>query len=271
MITVNYEGGKIEAVNHAFSNVIEGRGNMLEIISTTQHLIPFSAAFSVVNLRNQRPVYLADTYIGASAKAAVQNYVKSTYLLNPVYNAFLDGLDPGLYLMADLAPDNWNPDRGAAEVLPDDKEEIGYRTPGWPSGLQELALTVDLPDGALGEISLARPSTDGGFTSEQIERLKPFYPLIATAFRQVWARELFDRGDAIQTKRQLQDFATDRLTPREAQIVQMILKGHSSLSISLALKIAIPTVKTHRKHAYAKLGINTQQQLFSAFLTWLDT
>lgn len=268
---MNYEGATIEAVNRALSNAIEGRGDTLEIVSAAQHLIPFSAAFSVVNRRNQRPVYLADTYRGTSAKAAVQNYVTSTYLLNPVYNAFLDGLDPGLYLMADLAPDNWNPDASAVDVLPDDKEEIGYRTPGWPSGLQELAITVDLPDGAMGEISLARPSTDGGFKNEHVERLKPFYPMIATAFRQVWARELMDRGDTVQTKRQLQDFAADRLTPREAQIVQMILKGHSSLSISLTLEIAIPTVKTHRKHAYAKLGVNTQQQLFSAFLTWLDT
>lgn len=268
---MNYAGGKIEAVNCALTHAIEDRGTMLEVISAAQLLIPFSAAFSVVNRKNQRPVYLTDTYEGTSAKAAVQNYVSSTYLLNPVYNAFLDGLEPGLYLMADLAPDNWNPEAKAAEVLRDDKEEIGYRTPGWPSGLQELAITVDLPDGDMGEISLARPSACGGFTSEHIDKLKPFYPLFATAFRQVWARELIDRGDAEQSKRQLQDFGADTLTPREAQIVQMVLKGHSSLSISLTLEIAIPTVKTHRKHAYAKLGIHTQQQLFSAFLRWLDT
>ena len=46
----------------------------------------------------------------------------------------------------------------------------------------------------------------------------------------------------------------------------MILKGHSSLSISHALTIALPTVKTHRRNAYAKLGISTQQQLFRLFL-----
>ena len=268
---MNYEGGEVEAINHALSGVIEGRGHMLAIISAAQHLIPFSAAFCVVNRRDQQPVYLADTYVGAGAKEAVQNYIKSVYLLNPVYNAFLDGLAPGLYRMADLAPDNWNPIAGAADVLPDNKEEIGYRTPGWPGGLQELALTVDLPDGAMGEISLARPSTEGGFTSVQIEKLKPFYPLFATAFRQVWARQSFDTANLVKTKRRLQDFAADTLTPREAQIVQMILKGHSSLLISLTLKIAITTVKTHRKNAYAKLGLNTQQQLFSAFLTWQDT
>ncbi len=268
---MNYEGAKIEAINHALSAVIEGRGNMLEIIATAQQLIPFSAAFSVVNRKGQQPVYLSDTYTGAGAKEAVQNYVKSTYLLNPLYNAYLDGLAPGLYRMADLAPDNWSPVAGAAGVLPDLEEEIGYRTPGWPSGLQELALTVDLPNGAMGEISLARPSTEGGFTSVQIARLKPFYPLFATAFRQVWARQSVDSDYSVKTQRRLQDFAADILTPREAQIVQMVLKGHSSLSISRTLKIAIPTVKTHRKNAYAKLGLNTQQQLFSAFLTWQDT
>ena len=63
-----------------------------------------------------------------------------------------------------------------------------------------------------------------------------------------------------------ESFGQSVLTSREAEVVQMILKGHSSLSISHALTIALPTVKTHRRNAYAKLGISTQQQLFRLFL-----
>ncbi|MFT6022297.1 MAG: hypothetical protein ACI9PY_000406 [Ascidiaceihabitans sp.] len=46
--------------------------------------------------------------IDAAAKEAVQCYVDSTYLLNPLYNAFLAGLKPGPHRMIDLAPDNWH-------------------------------------------------------------------------------------------------------------------------------------------------------------------
>ena len=68
----------------------------------------------------------------------------------------------------------------------------------------------------------------------------------------------------------LEDFAKDILSSREAEIVQLVLKGHSGPSIGLTLGIALPTVKTHRKNAYAKLGINTQQQLLNAFLQWQE-
>jgi DNA-binding CsgD family transcriptional regulator len=56
------------------------------------------------------------------------------------------------------------------------------------------------------------------------------------------------------------------LTPREAQICAGILLGHSTLGLSLNLGISANTVATHRKHAYAKLGIGSQSELFARYL-----
>ena len=161
---MDYEGDKIEAMNRALCQVIEGNGGILEIVSAAENMIPFTAAFCVINQKGQPPVYLGDTYPEGPAKEAVQSYVVSTYLLNPVYNAILDGLKPGLHRMADLAPDNWRPAADTSDVLFVSEEEIGYRTPGWPLGLEELVLIVDLPDKAMAEISFARLSSVGGFT-----------------------------------------------------------------------------------------------------------
>lgn len=264
---MEFQACDLEAANTALASVIDGPGGAAELIAAARRLLPFTAAFCVVNRKHQRPLYLADSYPDGAAKDAVQLYAGSTYLLNPVYNAILDGLPPGLHRMADLAPDNWNPAPETAGVLFDDEEEIGYRTPGWPAGLQELALLVDLPGVAMGEISFARPAAEGGFPDGLLTRLQPFLPLFSAAFRQLWSRQ--EDGPAPQEPdRALEDFARAILSPREAETVQMILKGHSSLSISLTLGIALPTVKTHRRNAYAKLGISTQQQLFNAFLEW---
>ncbi|AXI48845.1 LuxR family transcriptional regulator [Sulfitobacter sp. SK012] len=241
------------------------------MIAAAQNVIPFAAAFCVVNRIDQPPVYLCDTYREGSPKEAVQRYIDSTYLLNPLYNAFLAGLQPGLHRMIDLAPDNWQIFADPSEVVFEQKEEIGFRTRGWPENLQELALTVDFPNGMMGEISLARPSELGGFSPEMVARLQPFYPLFATAFRHLWARNSDAAATPIERRPPLDDFAVGILSPREAEIVQLILKGHSSLSISLTLEIALPTVKTHRKNAYAKLGISTQQQLLNTFLQWQET
>jgi DNA-binding CsgD family transcriptional regulator len=51
----------------------------------------------------------------------------------------------------------------------------------------------------------------------------------------------------------------------------MILKGHSSESIDRNLGISITTVKTHRQNLYARLGLATQQELFSLFIRSLQT
>ncbi|MEM7067635.1 MAG: helix-turn-helix transcriptional regulator [Pseudomonadota bacterium] len=252
----------------ALAAVIDGHGDAAKLLEAAGCIVPTEAGFCVVYLQNQRPAYLGDTFPEGPPKEAVQRYVDSTYLLNPVYNAYLDGLKPGIHLMADLAPDNWVPSSDVSDVHKEDDEEIGYRTPGWPTGLEELGILVDLPNGAMGEISLARRSIDGGMNPEFAERLEPFYPLFASAFQRLWD-QMADRQSAKNVQgRKLTEFGLDVLSPREAEVVQLILKGHSSLSISLKLNVALPTVKTHRRNAYAKLGINTQQQLFSKFLAW---
>ena len=62
----------------------------------------------------------------------------------------------------------------------------------------------------------------------------------------------------------------DALTDREREVVQLILRGHSSESIGFNLGISLGTVKTHRKNVYAKLAISSQSELLSRFLKSLQ-
>ncbi len=57
-----------------------------------------------------------------------------------------------------------------------------------------------------------------------------------------------------------------QLTEREQQVCIRILQGLTSEAISLDLKVAISTIHTYRKRAYAKLGISSQNELFSLYL-----
>ena len=56
-----------------------------------------------------------------------------------------------------------------------------------------------------------------------------------------------------------------RLTARELEITHLILSGFSAKSISDKLAISVETVKVHKKHLYAKLGVASQSALFSKF------
>jgi len=62
-----------------------------------------------------------------------------------------------------------------------------------------------------------------------------------------------------------------RITPRETQVVAQVLEGHSSESISRRLGISAGTVRIHRRNIYAKLGISSQQELFSIFFREVRT
>jgi DNA-binding CsgD family transcriptional regulator len=100
--------------------------------------------------------------------------------------------------------------------------------------------------------------------------------VIAVAERQ-W-RGLARRFDSVPERpsadaalrRAFAAFGRHRLTPREGEVVALVLRGHSSEAIAGALRIAPGTVKIHRKNIYAKLGIGSQAELFSMFLASLS-
>ncbi|WP_374597998.1 helix-turn-helix transcriptional regulator [Sphingosinicella sp.] len=53
-----------------------------------------------------------------------------------------------------------------------------------------------------------------------------------------------------------------KLSQREAEVCAGIVMGYSTEAISLNCSISTNTVATHRKRAYAKLGISSQNELF---------
>jgi DNA-binding NarL/FixJ family response regulator len=51
------------------------------------------------------------------------------------------------------------------------------------------------------------------------------------------------------------------LTPREADVLELIQAGRSNAEIAHALHIGIETVRTHARRVYRKLGVNTRREL----------
>lgn len=58
-----------------------------------------------------------------------------------------------------------------------------------------------------------------------------------------------------------------KLSNREAEICACIVLGFSTEAISLNCAISVNTVATHRKRAYAKLGISSQNELFVRYFS----
>lgn len=60
------------------------------------------------------------------------------------------------------------------------------------------------------------------------------------------------------------------LTPRECEVVELILAGKGSPQIAQMLFISLGTVKNHRKNIYQKLNINSQVELFNLLMNRLS-
>lgn len=63
---------------------------------------------------------------------------------------------------------------------------------------------------------------------------------------------------------------SNSLTAREAEICASIVLGYTVLGISLNLGISVNTVATHRKRAYAKLRVSSQNELFARYFSIVE-
>jgi DNA-binding CsgD family transcriptional regulator len=235
--------------------------------------VAFDMIAIVVYRGSHPPLHIHDDFKGEQARNGLRQYLAQTYLLNPFYQSHLKGIASGVYRIRDLAPDHYLQSEvyRSYEIIISETEEIGYITRDWPRGLEEIDIAVALDAGETTEIGIYS-SKAGSFDDAAIEKLNAMLPLIEASFRQHWqrikARHAAERlqGGAGWAEAAYGSFGADLLTSREREVVVLVLRGHSSDSIAAHLDITRATVKTHRKHAYERLGISTQAELLSLFL-----
>jgi DNA-binding CsgD family transcriptional regulator len=231
-----------------------------------RRLVPFDLTVIFAYPDGARPLFLHDGLRGHEFGPALENYLNGAYLLDPFYTACAQRVPPGLYRMRDFAPDAFFSGEyvNSWEVHPCISMESG-------SLAEEIGYMVPLKGGFMASYSLMRRNGGQSFSEIEMEILSQVEPVVRQAISLHW-RDLtpghgFDAGrrGAIM-ELAFESFAADLLSGREALIVQMILRGHSTLSIANTLGIAEGTVKNHRKSIYAKLGITSQQELFARFI-----
>jgi len=53
----------------------------------------------------------------------------------------------------------------------------------------------------------------------------------------------------------------DVLTPREAEVMELLCSGRSNAEIAHTLQVSVETVRTHARRIYRKLGVRTRREL----------
>lgn len=115
------------------------------------------------------------------------------------------------------------------------------------------------------------------FRRAEIEEMRALFPLLDSLHRlhQGHSRPV-DRGrrqdpglPPIDYRQAVDVYLRAELTPRERDIVGLILLGYPTAKIATRLKLSVNTIKNHKKRMYNKLDITTERELFLGFVNFL--
>ena len=229
------------------------------ILDYMRKIVPFSGAFITRLHRNRPPDHIYDNVRAERHRDVVDQYLDSAYLLDPVYDVFLSGRTHGAMRLRDIAPDQF-------------MRSTYYRRYYRNIALRdEMAILVPQGEGAV-FFSLGRLGDEPRFSARSVQAYEARIDVIAAL-----TGKHFERGHTAPVPAgtapadrtltaALDAFGEGILTAREREVATLILKGHSSASVSAMAGITVGTVKIHRKNIYRKLSISSQSELLSNFL-----
>lgn len=221
----------------------------------------FTVIFGYVG--TETPLALFDDFTPARRKLHVDEYLEGPYLIDPFFLASTGHTPPGIWRLKDIAPDRFY-------------QGEYYRNYYAQTGLaEEVGFLINVDEKLQIVLSLMR--TERKFSKAEMRVLSEIQPVVDALCRRHWSSE--GRTRRAEASRILNQKVTDAfealgdgsLTPRERQVVELTLRGHSSEAIGRLLTISSGTVRIHRRNVYSKLRINSQGELFSVFLETIGT
>ena len=119
-------------------------------------------------------------------------------------------------------------------------------------------------------LSLERTSALPPFSKTERARLANLSELLEALVRQQhWADSELQAPPHPDLHSHVQQvlslFGSSVLTPREREVVRLILRGYPSKSVARGLNISTQTEQVHRKNIYQKLKISSHSELFTLF------
>lgn len=190
-------------------------------------------------------------------------YLAGAYRLDPFFEMHLNRAGEGAYRLRDVAPDAFHRSRYFVEYY------------AGTTLIDEIAFVVWPVPGVSLNLSLGRDATSGRpFAATEVETCRRLAPVVAALARQHWRDIGEGAGPVEDTPALLAAEARARLgialTPRQAEVALLILRGHSSVSIGLRLGLSAQTVKVFRKQLYRRCAISSQAELFALMLPLLN-
>tara|TARA_Y100001001_G_C8010767_1_gene309606 strand:+ start:2680 stop:3486 length:807 start_codon:yes stop_codon:yes gene_type:complete len=228
-----------------------------EAVSRTlaRHIV-YNTWVALVFHADQPPTILAESDEDDGADEGLfEDYQRGLYLLDPFYVAARDNGFDGLVTLDDVAPARFTAteyyQRYFRRNIVSDEVQINRSLGAGRTLCLSLGSTRTFLHSEIGLLHLIEP-----WLGELMRLRMHFERYGETPGPHPWHPH---RGGVEETATRF------GLTDREREVSQLMLGGGSTKEIARRLSISVETVRVHKKHLYAKLGINTQAELFSRF------
>ncbi|MDQ2067471.1 helix-turn-helix transcriptional regulator [Xinfangfangia sp. CPCC 101601] len=215
-------------------------------------VVPYTFTVAFGYRGEDKPLDLFDDFPAHRRQVFVSDYLEGPYLLDPFCQAAIRPVASGLYQLRTLAPDRFYQGEYFRSYY--QRTEIA----------EEIGFFAEAPGNCHVVLSLMREEKP--FTRPELRRLGDLAPVVTALMRRHWAGLEAEFATRSAPRPTLSGERLDRLTLREREIVDWVLKGYSAEATGQELGIAPGTVRIHRRNIYAKLGISSQRELFAHFL-----
>lgn len=185
---------------------------------------------------------------------------EAAYVLDPYYRHAIDQEAEGVFCLNDVAPSGFE----QSEYF-----SLYYQQTGL---IDEICYMFKDNQGTWVSVSLGRRQGTQIFSEEDLQTLKIIEPVVKSILLR-WSNAQGNDNHNFEEHldQALKNFGQSVLTPKECDIVYLLLHGHSMKSVAQKLDNSQETIKHHRKNIYQKLDISSQSELFYLFIDSVRT
>lgn len=190
----------------------------------------------------------------------VDDYLEGPYREDPFYQASMNQPKSRIYRLSRLT---------AGKLQDSEYYNEYYADTGT---VDEAIFLSRLRGGNVINLSMMRLPAHGAFSEEEYEALyllaEPLSELIKSHSEHddFAVTHLIQPGIDHTIDLAFRTFGESLLSPREKDVLELMLRGYGTDASASRLDIAIETVRRHRKSIYRKLDVSSQTDLFSLFL-----
>jgi DNA-binding CsgD family transcriptional regulator len=193
-------------------------------------------------------------------KGQVQDYLEGPYREDPFFQTSLNRPKRRIYRLSRVT---------AGKLENSSYYKSYYADTGTVDEVMFLAV---LGDGSAINLSMMRLPAQGAFSEEDYQLLYSLADSVSELIRKhsefdsFAVHNLIQPGIDHQIDLAFSTFGASLLSPREKDVLELMLRGYGTDVSAERLSIARETVRRHRKSIYRKLDVSSQTDLFSLFL-----